>query len=67
MTDITIDGKVYDLEALPEKARAQITSLRFVDAELQRLAALTATLQTARNAYAQVLSTELANQPPVAN
>lgn len=55
MTTITIDGRNYDLYILSEEAKAQLTSLQFVDAELQRLAAQTAVLQTARMAYSKAL------------
>ena len=39
-----------------QEAKAQIVSLQFVDAELQRLQAKAAALQTARAAYARALS-----------
>ena len=56
MTDITIDNQTYDFESLSEDAKAQIASIQFVDAELQRLQAKAAALQTARSAYASALS-----------
>jgi hypothetical protein len=56
MTDITIDNQTYDFESLSEDAKAQIASIQFVDAELQRLQAKAAALQTARAAYAKALS-----------
>ena len=59
MTTIKIDEKDYELEALSEEARAQLTSLQFVDAELQRLNAQAAVLQTARMAYAKALTDAL--------
>ena len=44
MTDITIDNIDYDLDSLSEDAKAQIVSIQFVDAELQRLQAKSAAL-----------------------
>ena len=64
MPSITIDNINYDLDSLSEEAKAQIVSIQFVDAELQRLQAKAAALQTARNAYARALS-ELLGQGSV--
>ena len=64
MTDITIDNQTYDFDTLSEDAKAQIASIQFVDAELQRLQAKAAALQTARSAYARALS-ELLGQGQV--
>ncbi|MDO9049699.1 MAG: DUF6447 family protein [Methylobacter sp.] len=63
MTTITIDNKEYELESLSEEAKAQLQSLQFVDAELQRLNAQSAVLQTARIAYAKALNDALAQAP----
>ncbi len=62
MTTITIDYQNYDLETLSDEAKNQLVSLQFVDAELQRLNAQAAVLQTARLAYANALKDAL---PPV--
>lgn len=59
MPKITIDNKDYDLETLSDEAKAQVTSLQFVDAELARLNAQTAVLQTARIAYGKALQAAL--------
>ncbi len=59
MPIIKIDDKDYDLDTLSDEARAQLTSLQFVDAELQRLTAQTAVLQTARMAYSKALQAAL--------
>ena len=59
MPTITIDNKSYDLDTLSADARAQLTSLQFVDAELNRLQAQAAVLQTARLAYAKALQAAL--------
>ena len=59
MTSITIDGTDYELERLTDEAKAQLASLQFCDVELQRLQAETASIQTARMAYATALKSEL--------
>ena len=59
MPIIKIDDKDYDFDQLSDNAKAQLASLQFVDAELQRLNAQTAVLQTARMAYAKALSEAL--------
>ena len=45
MPNITIDNTTYDPGTLSDEARAQLTSLQFVDSELARLAHQTAVLQ----------------------
>jgi hypothetical protein len=62
MTKITIDNKDYEIESLSEDARAQLASLQYVDAELVRLQAQLAAMQTARNAYASALNGLLAEK-----
>ena len=59
MPKITVDNRDYDFDSLPDEAKGQITSLQFVDAELARLAAQTAVLQTARMAYSKALQAAL--------
>ena len=59
MTIIKIDNQDYDLEILSEEAKSQLGNLQFVDAELQRLNAQVAVLQTARLAYANALKAAL--------
>ena len=59
MPQITIDNQAYDLDTLSDEAKAQLASLQFVDAELQRMNAQTAVLQTARMAYAKALNDAL--------
>ena len=65
MPTITIDNKPYDLDTLSDEANKQLQSLQFVDAELQRLQAQTAVLQTARIAYAKALQAVLPVHPLV--
>ena len=62
MTTIAINITEYDLDRLSNEAKAQLNSIQFVDAELARLQAQAAALQTARNAYARALKDAL---PPV--
>jgi len=59
MPTITIDNQAYDLDTLSDEAKAQLQSLQFVDAELARLQAQTAVLQTARAAYSKALQAAL--------
>ena len=59
MTKVTIDNKDYDLDTLSDEVKGQLSSLQFVDAELVRLNAQTAVLQTARMAYANALKATL--------
>lgn len=59
MPTIKIDEKEYDLDQLSDEAKAQLASLQFVDAELQRLNAQAAVLQTARMAYSKALNEAL--------
>ncbi len=59
MPTVTIDNREYDLDTLSEDARAQLQSLQFVNAELARLQAQAAVLQTARSAYSQALKKAL--------
>ena len=63
MPTITIDNRDYDLNTLSIDARAQLQSLQFVDAELARLQAQAAVLQTARMAYAKALNEALPMLP----
>ena len=59
MPTITIDNKQYDYDTLSNEAKAQLSSLQFVDSELARLQAKAAALQTARMAYSKALQAAL--------
>jgi hypothetical protein len=59
MTTINIDNVEYDTDKLSDDAKAQLISLQFCDAELQRLQAQAAAIQTARIAYAKALQAAL--------
>jgi hypothetical protein len=54
--EVTVDGVSYPYSALSDKARAQLTNLQFVDAEIARLQARLAVYQTARIAYNNALN-----------
>lgn len=55
MAKITIDNVEYDSESLTQEALAQLQSIKFVDAEVAKLSARVAAMNTARNAYATAL------------
>ena len=59
MLNIKIDDKEYDITTFSEEAKAQLASVQHCDAELKRLQANTAALQTARIAYANALNAVL--------
>lgn len=59
MPIITIDNQQYELDLLSDEVKGQLNSLQFVDAELQRLQAQAAVLQTARVAYSNALKAAL--------
>ena len=59
MPIIKIDEKEYELDLLSNQAKEQLASVQFVDAELQRIQAQTAVLQTARAAYVSALKESL--------
>lgn len=59
MPTITIDNVNYETEKLSDEAKAQLVSIQFVDAELARLQAQAAALQTARIAYSRALQAAL--------
>jgi hypothetical protein len=59
MATLKIDNKEYDLDTLSDECKAQLASIQFVEQELSRLQAQSAALQTAKNAYLQVLQNPL--------
>lgn len=59
MATIIVDGVEYDADSLSEEATNQLQSIQFVDAELARLNAQAAVLQTARMAYSNALKQAL--------
>ena len=60
MPIIKIDGKDYERDTLSDEVKAQLSSLQFVNTELQRHNAHIAVLQTARKAYSKALNEALA-------
>lgn len=62
MTEVTIDGKEYELEDLSENARSQLSSLQLVDQKIAQLKTDIAIVETARNAYAAALKAELPDE-----
>jgi len=53
---IAIDNKEYDTDTLSDEVKANLASLQFTDAEIERLQAKLAVLQTARMAYARAVN-----------
>ncbi len=56
---ITINGTEYALDSLSENAKAQLSSIRFVDAQLQQLNGELAVADTARIGYTRAFKKEL--------
>ena len=54
-TEVTVDGVSFRLDQLSEEARAQVASLQFVQAEIDRLHARLAVYGTAKIAYQNAL------------
>ncbi len=61
MANVTIDGKEYDYDSLSDKAKATLSSIQFVQAELKRISAQASVLKTAESAYGNTLKQELDN------
>jgi hypothetical protein len=59
MSIVTIDNVEYALDSLSDDARAQFTSLQFVDQKLAQLEAEVAVYQTARIGYSNALNATL--------
>lgn len=59
MAKINVDNVVYDFDSLSEVAKGQVASLKFVEAEIQRLNAQIAVFQTAQAAYSNALKAAL--------
>ncbi len=63
MATIKIDNIDYDIDALSVDAKAHLTSLRFVDSEIQRLQGNIAVFQAARGVYLNALKRNLPTLP----
>lgn len=59
MPTINIDNIDYDIDTLSTEAKQQLQSLQFCDAELARVQAQAAVLQTAGMAYSTALKAAL--------
>ena len=59
MAKITIDGREFDSDDLSDSAKSQITNIQVVDQKLTQLQQDIIIMQTARNAYAAALQSEL--------
>ena len=59
MPKITVDDIEYNTEDLSENGRAQLASLQFLEAQMNKLKAEIAVYQTARNSYIASLKAEL--------
>lgn len=59
MPKITVDGIEYHSEDLSENGRAQLASLQFLEAQMQRLQQELAVYRTAQVTYAQALKSEI--------
>ena len=57
---ITIDEVEYNLSDLSDNAKAQLTNIQFVDAQIQQLNNEWAVADTARIGYTNALKAELA-------
>ena len=55
---ITIDGVEYEFDSLSDEAKSQISSIKFVDEQLQQLQNELAVADTARIGYTRALKTE---------
>jgi hypothetical protein len=60
MIRLAIDGLDYHVENLSEKGQAQLRSLQFTEAQLQKLRNEVAVFETARGAYIAALKAEIA-------
>jgi hypothetical protein len=63
MTNLTFNGKDYDIESLSLDAKNQLISLQAAEAEINHLNIKLAIAQTAKNAYAQALQSLLPKLP----
>lgn len=59
MPKITIDGLEYNTEDLSDNGKAQLASLQFLEAQMNKIRAEIAVYQTARLSYAKALKEAL--------
>ncbi len=56
---VNIDGNEYELDSLSDGAKSQLVNLQLVDQKINAVQQELAFLQTARNAYANALVSDL--------
>jgi len=56
MANITIDGKIYDMDTFPKEVKAQLAALQQCDQKIHSWNMDIAIAQTARGAYAAELN-----------
>jgi hypothetical protein len=61
MPKITVDGMEYNTEDLSDNAKAQIASLKFLEAQMAKIKSEIAVYETAKSTYIQALKAELEN------
>ena len=59
MPKITVDDIEYNTEDLTENGKAQLASLQFLEAQMNKLQSEIAVYQTARNTYIAALKAEI--------
>ncbi len=59
MPKITVDDIEYNTEDLSDNGKAQLASLQFLEAQMNKLKAEVAVYETARNSYSALLKSEL--------
>lgn len=59
MPKITVDGIDYNTEDLTENGKAQLASLQFLEAQMNKIKSEIAVYQTARVSYVNALKVEL--------
>lgn len=63
MPKITVAGIEYHTEDLSDNGKAQLASLQFLEAQMQKLRNEVAIYETARLTYVNALKTELSDTP----
>ena len=59
MPKITVDGIDYNTEDLSDNGKAQLASLQFLEAQMNKLNAEISVYETARSTYVHALKSEL--------
>lgn len=63
MPSLEIDGKSYDIDALPDQVKNTLFHVQAIDAEINRMNTLIAVMQTAKTAYVNSIKEALQSQP----